>query len=128
MTRQLVFDGEKGARRFELCLEALIGAGDKKGPRDRATIRKEARLLEAFDGISLPDPTQATSCVACQRPANPEARVLHLNGSSTQVLHVSQEDFTLLQQYVDTAPWLPKAARAAVDLQDWLTTAPTIEG
>lgn len=124
MKRSLVFDGPKGARRFDLCYEALLGGGDKKGDRARATLRKEARLLDAFESISKPDESKLASCAACQRAANPDARLI---GATAAPIVISQEDYELLRQYVDTAPWLPRVARDAVDVQDWLATAPTLE-
>ncbi len=58
MKRVLNFDPANGrsAKRFEMCLNAVLNAGDQKGTRDRETIRKEARLLDALDAISEPIP------------------------------------------------------------------------
>lgn len=115
MTRVLAFpvDQPRSARRFELCRTAILQAGDGKGPRDRATIRQEARLLDAFDAISAPDPTPDT---------DPAARQL-TGGSIT----LSGEDYTLLTKYLDTAPWLPRVARDAVDVQDFVDAAEKVD-
>src|SRR5262245_25113945 len=56
-TRVLVFNGDpRSDKRFQLCRTAVLNAGDRKGARDRETIRKEARILDALDAISEPDP------------------------------------------------------------------------
>lgn len=115
MKRVLQFDPEnpKSARRFELCRTAILNAGDAKGPRDRATIRQEARLLDAFDAISAPDPTN---------DKDPTARAL-VGGPVT----LAGEDFTLLTKYLDTTPWLPRFARDAVDVQDFADAAEKVD-
>jgi hypothetical protein len=112
MTRVIVFDGPKGPRRFELLRTALVNGGDGKSDRTPAVIRKEARLLDAFDAISRSEANQ-----------DPDWRVLSTNGSDPLSLTVSQEDFDLLTQYSEKAQWTPRAARDAVDLWDWLSSA-----
>jgi hypothetical protein len=114
MTRVLVFDGPKGPRRFELLRTALMNGGDGKSDRSPAIIRKEARLLDTFDTISRPETNQQQ---------DPEWRVLSTNGGDPLSLTVSQEDFDLLLQYSEKAQWTPRAARDAVDLWDWLSSA-----
>lgn len=110
MTRVLIFDGPKAATRFVLCRTAILNGGDGKGDRSRETIRKEARLLDALDAISTPEPT----------PEDPSARaLLHVINTVT----LSQDDFALLVTYLDACPWFPKAARDAVDVQDWVSAA-----
>lgn len=118
MTRILVFDGDRAEKRFELIRTAILLAGDGKGERTRVIIRKEARLLDALDKISdfaplLADPEKRVL-------ADPDRRVLKPEGGT---LEITQEDFELLQKYVDETPWLPHAARAAVDVQDWVSAA-----
>lgn len=114
MKRVLVFDGEKGPKRFELLRTALLSGGDGKGERTREVIRKEARLLTALDSISS----------STNNDALPDER--KLNDDSGPVT-VTQEDFDLLSQYADRTPWLPRAAREAVDLQDWLSSAEKLD-
>src|SRR5262245_66592016 len=55
MTRVLSFEGERGARRFDLLRTALLAGGDGKGDRTPQVIRKEARLMDLLDTVS--DPT-----------------------------------------------------------------------
>lgn len=107
MTRVLDFTGEKGAKRFDLLRTALLNAGDGKGDRTRDRIRKEARLLDALDTVSV--------------AADADGRTLNLVGD--QAVTIGQDDFDLLTQYVDTTPWVPRVARDAVDLQDWLSAS-----
>jgi len=116
MTRVLTFDGAKGPKRFELCRTALLNAGDTKGERTRETIRKEARLLDALDTVSQLAATET----------DPDARALR-GALDPLSVTLSQDDFDLLSRYVDTTPWLPRAARDAVDLQDWLSAAAKVD-
>lgn len=114
MQRVLKFDGEKGQQRFAMCRVAILSAGDGKGERNRETLRKEARLLDAFDAIS--DPAKAEG--------DPDARTLK---PETVSISVSQEDHALLLKYLDATPWLPRASRDAVDVQDWADSAEKVD-
>ena len=113
MTRVLVFEGPKAAKRFELLRAALLNAGDGKGERSPSTIRKEARLQDLLDEISVEGTANGNG-------QDPDPRVLR-EGEHTMTL--SQEDFDLLSQYADKTAWSPRAARAVVDLWDWLSAA-----
>ena len=110
MTRVLVFDGERGAKRFQLAWTALF-SGDGKGERSAAIIRREARLQTAFDAISEP--------VTVTAQGEPDRALV--SGGATILL--AQEDFDLLQQYTEKTPWLPRASRDVVDLWDFLSAA-----
>lgn len=112
MTRILDFSGPKGPKRFDLCRMAVLSGGDGKSDRSRLVIRKEARLLDALDVVSVPTPT----------PADPEARTV--NGGSVAV---AQDDFVLLEAYMDATPWLPRISRDVVDAQDWLSAAEKVD-
>jgi len=109
MTRVLDLTGDKAAKRFDLLRTALLSGGDGKGERVRATLRKEARLLDALDAVSH-----------LTTDGDPDRRLLN---ADVGTLTISQEDFDLLQKYVDTTPWIPRVAREAVDLQDWLSAS-----
>lgn len=112
MKRELVFGtDDRDARRFGLLRTALLQAGDGKGPRGIEVIRKEARLLDALDAVSVPDPVDG----------DPDHRKLRPEASSVQI---DQPDFALLADYVAKVIWFPKVARDVVDLVDWLETAP----
>lgn len=118
MKRVLTFDGEKASKRFELCRVALLAAGDGKGTRDRETTRKEARLLDAFDSVSVPGGTEQ----------DPDRRILKdVDAGEPLRIELSQDDHTLLTKYLDATPWLPRAARDAVDVQDWADNASKID-
>lgn len=121
MKRVLNFDPANGrsAKRFEMCLTAILQAGDQKGQRDRETIRKEARLLDAFDAIS--EPIQKDGEKPIGGPV--ERQLLPTGGTVT----LSQDDHTLLTKYLDTTPWLPRAARDAVDVQDFADQAEKVD-
>ena len=114
MKRIVTFDGEKAAKRFELARTALLNAGDGKGERNRERVRREARLMEAFDGISEP-----------KDAAQPDAeRTLKADAAP---LTLEQADHKLIEDYLSTTPWLPRSARAAVDAQDWWESAEKVE-
>lgn len=117
MTRVLIFDGPHGPKRFELLHAALTMAGDGKGDRTPATIRKEARLQEALDTISEPNPAAPDG----------EGRMLKASDNGHLRLTVTQEDFDLLQQYTERTAWNPRISRAVVDLWDFLSAAERIE-
>lgn len=128
MQRIVTFDGDKAAKRFEFCRIAVLGAGNGKGERTREVIRREARILTALDAVSesaLQKWVEAGDDHLPGKDADPEARVL-LAGE--QKLSLSQEDHALLEGYLDTTPWLPRAARDAVDVQDWWSAAEKVEG
>jgi hypothetical protein len=114
VTRVLTFDGDHGAQRFAFLRIALLNAGDGKGDRSRAAIRTEARLLEALDAVSDPAPTEK----------DPDHRVLKPEGGTVTL---AQDDFDRLSAYVDTTPWVPRVARDAVDVQDWLSASVKVD-
>jgi hypothetical protein len=117
MTRVLDFTGTKGAKRFELLHLALLSAGDGKGERTRETLRKEARLLDALDTVSRP----------MKDAPDPAARQLDIL-LETPTVTLAQDDFDLLSTYVDKTPWVPRAARDACDVFDWLSAAAKVDG
>lgn len=123
MQRTLTFTGDKAATRFEFCRSALLSGGDGKGDRGRETIRREARLLDAFDTISVEDENAVFSA------GTPNTRVLRTDVSDSDLLTITirQDDYELLVRYVDTVAWTPRAAREAVDVQDWLGAAPRLD-
>jgi hypothetical protein len=110
MTRVLVFDGERGATRFQLIWMALFSS-DGKSERGAAIIRREARLQTSFEAISEP--------VAAPNPGEPDRALV----SGGAVVTLAQEDFDLLQQCTEKTPWLPRASRDVVDLWDFLSAA-----
>jgi hypothetical protein len=118
MKRVLTFDGEKAPKRFELCRVALLSAGDGKGPRDRETTRKEARLLDALDRVSIVSATEQ----------EPDRRILAPRVEGKPLcIELSADDHALLTKYLDSTPWLPRASRDAVDVQDWADSAEKID-
>src|SRR5262245_3688194 len=135
--RALVFDptDERSAKRFQMIRTAILIAGDRKGTRDRETIRKEARLLDALDGISELDPRAVGStCPACGAQLDAVAAAAaagggeparRLNGGGK--IELRAEDHALLTKYLDTAPWLPASSRAARDVQDFADAAEKID-
>ena len=56
MTRVLDFSGPRAPKRFQLLWTALMAAGDGKGERSPAVIRKEARLQDVLESISIATP------------------------------------------------------------------------
>jgi hypothetical protein len=116
MTRVLIFDGPKATKRFELLWAALLAAGDGKGERTPSVIRKEARLQDAFEAISV--------STGVPVDGNPEPRTLR---DPTARVALAQEDFDLLQQYTEKTPWIPRISRDVVDLFDFLSACPKEE-
>jgi hypothetical protein len=115
MTRAVVFEGPKAATRFTLIWTALATGGDGKGDRSPATIRKEARLQDAFDRISEP--------TASPTGNEPDRKLT----GETQTVVLAQEDFDLLQQYTEKVAWSPRVSRDVVDLWDFLSACPKQE-
>lgn len=136
--RALVFDAadERSEKRFQMCRTAILIAGDRKGTRDRETIRKEARLLDALDSISEVD-TREHAHVACPSCGAQLASLsaVQLNGDGEPPrrlvggrVELRAEDHALLTKYLDSAPWLPASSRAARDVQDFADAPEKIEG
>jgi hypothetical protein len=105
----LSFTGPNGEKRFEILYAALLTGGDGKGDRSPITIRREARLFDSFDSISM-----AVN-------GNPEQRVLSADEPRVEL---TVEEFDLLSGYANLTPWTPRASRAAVDTWEWLKTIP----
>jgi hypothetical protein len=111
VTRILTFDGPRGSKRFELLYTALMSAGDGKGDRSSATIRKEARLFDLLDEVSEVNPDAIQGNVDRRLSTAPVS------------IAIPQEDHELLVKYAEATPWAPRASREAVDLWDWLSAA-----
>ena len=125
MQRVLVFDGDKAVKRFAMLRVSLLSGGDGKGERSREILRKEARLLDALDTVSAPVTGERRRRVDDQ--GDPEARELKQFVDGELRVTIAQNDFDLLSSYVDKTPWVPRAARSAVDLQDWLSAAEKLD-
>ena len=136
MKRVLTFDGDdpKSAKRFEMIFEAVMQAGDKTDKRDRALVRKEARVIEALEAISEPSEKRPVTCGHCgsdltslvERHVSAVREPRHLKPGA-QIVTLQGEDHELMTKYVDTVPWLPVAARAAVDVQDFVGAAEKVD-
>lgn len=110
MTRVLVFDGPRAAKRFELLWAALQSAGDGKGERTPVTIRKEARLQDVLEQVS--------------QVSNGGDPMLMRTLVGTPTVSIAQEDFDLLVQYTEKTPWTPRVSRDVVDVYDFLSACP----
>lgn len=134
--RILIFDTADplSEKRFQMCRTAIFVAGDRQGKRDRETIRKEARLLDALDGISEPDPRETVKpvCPSCGNPLDGRLAAQLVDTEPRRLIGgrvaLSADDHTLLTKYLDTAPWLPASARAARDVQDFADAAEKVDG
>lgn len=113
MKRVLTFEGPRAPKRFQLLWTALTNAGDGKGERTPAVIRKEARLQDAFEAIS--DPAAGNGA-----GPDPEMRTLKMEGATVTL---ETPDFDLLHQYTEKTAWNPRISRDVVDTWDWLSTA-----
>lgn len=131
MTRVLKFDADAPTRtkRFDCLVIAVYSAGNKTTPRNRQTIGQEARLLDALDQVSVPalteDPVMCTNCGAA-------LHVMHVHQSAVAEkrspiagaeLVLDADAYQLLGHYLETTPWLPSAARQAVDALNWFDAA-----
>jgi len=96
--------------RFALLWATLMAGGDGKGERNPSVIRKEARLHDALETVS----------VALPQNGGPPQRELQPDGGTVTV---SQEDFELLHGYSEKTAWNPAASRDVCDLWDWLSAA-----
>lgn len=112
MTRTIVFDTEKAQKRFEMVRTALLNAGDGKAERNRERVRKEARLMDALDSISVPVDLNAP---------DGDRKFIVIDGRDS--ITIDQADHKLIEEYLATTPWLPRSSRAAVDAQDWWDAA-----
>lgn len=108
MTRILVFKGPKAEKRFEL-LWAALHISDDKAERNPVIIRKEARLQDMLEKISI------------GRNGGDPIQNRELKGEPT--LTVTQEDFEHLQKVTEQVKWTPLASRDVVDMWDWLSAA-----
>ena len=121
MKKTLVFDDLKGAVRFARLYEALIvGSVAPNQERDFDVYRREARLADAFEGISDVDPSL--------RPLadNTPARRLHgMNGTGPVHLTVDGADIELLKRRLKLKDfWSATVVRSVVDTYDWLEHTP----
>lgn len=107
-------DVGRSQKRFELCYAAILLGAPKGAPRGMDVLRREARLLDALDAISAPDPQAAPL-------ADDVPRRLVMVPTSLALL---QPDFDLLSKYLEAVAWAPIVARAVVDAADWLAAAP----
>lgn len=118
MKRVLTFESARqDQKRFELLYQAILIGGASAQPGSRGGIevlRREARLLDALDGISIADPDETKGL------AGEPGRLVQAEAE----LVLEQPDFELLKKRVEETPWLPKAARDVVDVIDWLSAAP----
>ena len=116
MKRELVFEGDKAQKRFELLYGAVIlvnAASTTQPVRGIEVIRREAKILDYLDSVSLPDPASGT--MASGEPA----RAI-IPGSK---ITFDQPTFDLLKKRVEDCAWVPKIARDVVDLVDWMSSA-----
>lgn len=140
MTRVLTFraDDPKNDKRFEMLESAIHCMGDKSEKRSRDVIRSEARMLTALRSISEPKTADGERhVVVCSNcGANLDAkhngldavRELRVLRPGEQRLELSAEDYKRLDAYLETTPWLPALAEAAVDTWDWFSAAEKVEG
>lgn len=110
MKRVLELTGPRAPMRFTLLWATLMAGGDGKGERNTTIIRKEARLHEALEQVS----------VALPQNGGPPQRELIPDGG---FVSLSQEDFELLQSYSEKTQWNPAASRDVCDLWDWMSAA-----
>jgi hypothetical protein len=120
MKRTIEFkDDAKNQKRFELLYGAILvgGAQAQNGQRGGIEVlRREARLLDSLDTISVLNPDRTVP----KFPNDEPARLV----TSGAAMVIAQADFELLKKRLEDTPWLPKVARDVVDTVDWLSAAP----
>lgn len=110
LARVIQFEDLKSQKRFEILYAALL-LGAPKGGRGLEVLRREARILDALDAISTPDPTA---------PAGPMPGRKVIAG---RPLVLAQPELELLARYLEAVEWTPAASRDVVDAADWLSAA-----
>src|SRR5262249_22555663 len=110
-------DPKVNETRFELLYNAVLVGGTPQAPPQGPgrggieVLRREARLLDALDGVSDPVGEGAPSRVV----------------RSGEVILLAQPDFDLLVKRIEETPWMPRVARDVVSLIDWVLASPRIE-
>jgi hypothetical protein len=113
--RVLTFDSNgHGQQRFMIVYAAIL-LGAPKGARGLEVIRREARILDALDAISVADAAAGPGPVPA-RHVIPDAR-----------LTLSQPEFELVGRYLEAVEWTPAASRDVIDTVDWVSAAATHE-
>lgn len=122
MKRVLKFDpkDDKSVKRFSICWQAAMYGGQATEAKTRQTRsfdvqRREAKLMDALDVVSEPDPND---------PNKTGLRRLSEAGGDVTM---TAELFALLTEYIEVVGWLGIAVRDAVATRDWLPSAETIE-
>ncbi len=111
MKRTITFGDEaKSQQRFELFQAAILNGGAAGQRGGIEILRREAKLLDAFDAIS--------------DPAGDEKPRRVRDGAQ---LVLEQADFDVLKKRMEEAPWAPAASRGVIDALDWLSAAATTE-
>lgn len=109
-------DSPESSERFMLLYQGFLAGGQLHDPRDGAkgmiVIRREARILDKFEGISEALPDRLIG----------EDRVLR-----GELMVLEQPEFELLVKYFERAPWTTKISRKIVDVSDWLSSLPLLE-
>lgn len=121
MQRVLIFGvGKDEERRYVMLQQAFLQGGLLMATKSKSTdiYRREIRILDAIDALGCIDPDAPI-------PGLAEGKQL-VHGGGKIVLTTAEYD--LLKSYVLAMPWGPQAARAVVDLHEWLENADTQEG
>jgi hypothetical protein len=113
----LTFDSNgRGQRRFEIVYAAIL-LGAPKGARGLEAIRREARILDALDAVSVADADAVPPAGAVPaRRVTPGARLV-----------LAQPEFELVGRYLEAVEWAPVASRDVIDAADWVSAAATHE-
>jgi hypothetical protein len=116
--RRVTFAGTDGPVRFELVYEGFVIGGDSQsGMRGMETLRREGRILDKLEAISVPKVSTRGDATRVTRELKP----------GTHTLDLEVPEFDLLRQYFERCPWITSAARRVTATYDWLTAAPVVE-
>jgi hypothetical protein len=114
--RVLTFDSNgRGQKRFEIVYAAIL-LGAPKGARGLEAIRREARILDALDAISVGDGQAGATGPIPARRVTQGARLV-----------LAQPEYELVGRYLEAVEWTPAASRDVIDAADWVSAAATHE-
>ncbi len=110
-------DRSQDRRRFDLLYQGFMFGGNQQQSKGMDVLRREARILDTLDSISLvQNPGDGT-------PDDP-ARLLRTLAPGHHEVSFEEPDYALLCRYFNGAAWTTSVARQVVSISDWLAGIP----
>jgi hypothetical protein len=107
---------------FSLLYSGFVTGGNGPGPKGMEVIRREGRILDKLEAISVEIGTNEI-CNECGQ-VNQVRRVLM---PGAQEIELDQPEFELLKKYFEATSWTTRVSRRIVNISDWLSSVP-VEG